>query len=503
MSTACAPEPSPGLEQPPSAWVTGSMHRVGETEVATGRTDHELAAARGGTDSFQVVVAGGRSGLTGVELEVGELTGPDGAALPASAVTRYREHYVEVTATSPDRSGTNRPGGPGRYADGLIPFVHPDTGEPLDGELRAAGAEVAPGLNQPYWIDVAVPADAVPGIYEGTWTATADGFRESGRITLTVSTIQLPARPSLRSVVLNWTGRTAVSRELLRHKLVPTSALPDPDDPLSQVVNVADVGLFSGADEGRCRLDPPPPVERIRAAAAREERSGALLLNYTADEIGGCDDVAESVRAWSRALHEAGVAQLLTQAPDPALFDDGTGRPAVDVWAMLPKQYEDDPELVAEARARGAEVWSYNALAQDGYSPKWLLDFAPIDFRIQPGFLNQQLGLGGILYWRADAWTDRPWDDVYAYSPDGYPGEGQLLYPGEQVGIDGGAVPSMRLKWLRDGVEDFELIGLARDRDPAGTDAAVRSVARDWQDWSPDPHRLAQARTVLLRLAGG
>ncbi|BBG04096.1 hypothetical protein PSA01_32620 [Pseudonocardia saturnea] len=475
------------------------MSRVGEFDPAESRADTSLLAARGEIESFQVVVSGGRSGLDGVDLEVGPLVGPEGAELPGT--TRYREHYVDVPESSPDRGGPNRPGAPGRYADALVPFVHPETGAPLDGEIRAAGVDVDPAANQPYWIDVDVPRDAVPGTYEGTWTVTADGFRESGRVTVDVADLQFPVRPSLRSLVLNWGAKESVSRELLRNKLVPTSALPPPGDPLAAIVNVTDVGLFSGADERRCRMTPPPPVEEIRAAAAQETRPGAQLLNYTADEIGGCDGLIEPVREWSRALHAAGVEQLITQAPDPALFDDGTGRPAVDIWALLPKQYVDDPDLVDRARELGSTVWSYNALAQDGYSPKWLIDFAPTDFRIQPGFLNQRLGLTGILYWRADYWTDDPWNDVHAYE-EGYPGEGQLVYPGEQVGIPDGAAPSLRLKWLRDGVEDYELIALARERDPGRTAQIVGTVARSWEDWTKDPTRLLEARSRLLGSGG-
>ena len=71
----------------------------------------------------------------------------------------------------------------------------------------------------------------------------------------------------------------------------------------------------------------------------------------------------------------------------------------------------------------------------------------------------------GVLYWRVDSWTDDPWHDVdtspHPSEAYHFPGEGMLVYPAETVGIDG-VVPSMRLKWIRDGVEDYEYIQILK-----------------------------------------
>lgn len=66
------------------------------------------------------------------------------------------------------------------------------------------------------------------------------------------------------------------------------------------------------------------------------------------------------------------------------------------------------------------------------------------------GFINQALGFTGLLYWAADYWTKDAWNDVDTYPIDGdhYPGEGMLVYPGEDAGVEG-TVPSLRLKWIR------------------------------------------------------
>jgi hypothetical protein len=152
---------------------------------------------------------------------------------------------------------------------------------------------------------------------------------------------------------------------------------------------------------------------------------------------------------------------------------------------------------VNEVLAKGDKAWSYNTLVQDAYSPKWLIDFSPMDFRIQPGFINQSLGLSGLLYWRVDLWSADPWNKVNAYGAGNYPGEGALLYPGTQVGV-AGVVPSMRLKWLRDGVEDFEYVAILKQMGRSDWALSVaRTAGADWNTWTRDPAQLQSARQLL------
>jgi len=109
---------------------------------------------------------------------------------------------------------------------------------------------------------------------------------------------------------------------------------------------------------------------------------------------------------------------------------DHEGRSAVDIWVMLPVMMDEAPDQVEAALERGEMIWSYAALVQDDYSPKWEIDFDPINYRIQPGFISQSLDLTGILYWSVDLWTDDPWHNVQTYTNDNghsYPGDGMLL----------------------------------------------------------------------------
>jgi hypothetical protein len=180
--------------------------------------------------------------------------------------------------------------------------------------------------------------------------------------------------------------------------------------------------------------------------------------------------------------------------PDPALYDDGsgTGAPAVDSWVLLPRQW---PSTLAGIPG---EVWSYNNLGGDHYSPKWQIDFLPINYRIQAGFLNQMLGATGLLYWAVDAWPSEAsaWDNVLLGPISGayWPGEGILIYPGSRVGTAEPA-PSMRLKYLRDGIQDYEYVELLKQSNLSSfIDAVIRPIARDWHTWTQDQSVLEAVR---------
>ena len=150
-------------------------------------------------------------------------------------------------------------------------------------------------------------------------------------------------------------------------------------------------------------------------------------------------------------------------APDEDLFDDGsgTGRSAVDIWVVLPRQYETCKELIRKAQQKGDQVWSYNCLVQDEFSPKWQLDYSITGFRIQPGFINYALGFDGFLYWLVDNWKvlEDPWTCLGESSLGNlYNGDGNLFYPGDDVGLVDSYAPSIRAKAIRDGLQDYELL---------------------------------------------
>ncbi len=484
---------------PPTVWVAPSLQRVRPDDAAQSTTSISLAAAKGETESFQIIVRAPAEGLTNVNVQAPALGGP--------TVTLYRESYLYLASGSGDwASNRNKPQGPGWYPDGLIPFRNPSTGQPLTGgSLTGAPFSVSSNKNQPVWVDVYVPPTTPAGTYTGTFTVTSTQVSASVNLTFKVWNFTLPLKTALKSCFMYWgTGSGGQDRgvlqsdsELLRNRLNPVSTNPSYERQLIDTLGLTSISLpfwSNASDSGS--MAPAPSVSEIQAAKAQHQQD-LYFYCYSADEINS-SALYPMIKAWGRALHGAGVDQLITMAPNPGLFDDGsgTGRSAVDDWVMLPKMYDGARSYVLQAQQKGDKAWSYNCLQQDDYSPKWLIDFAPINYRIQPGFINQSLGLVGLLYWRVDWWTSDPWNNVQAWP--GYPGEGMLVYPGAQVGLPGQVVPSLRLKYLRDGVDDYDYIELLKKAGYGDWALSLaRSIGPDWTNWSRDTNALEAARLQL------
>jgi hypothetical protein len=110
---------------------------------------------------------------------------------------------------------------------------------------------------------------------------------------------------------------------------------------------------------------------------------------------------------------------------------------------------------------------------------------------------------GGMSYWSGveDPWTDPKTLDrrVNGKGPL-YNGEGSIVYPGRAVGYDGIAA-SLRLKALRDGIEDFDYLALLeRMGRRAEAEKLVLPLAASWFAWETDPAAYRAARAKLAEL---
>jgi Domain of unknown function (DUF4091) len=491
-------------EQKWHVWTASGMERVGRTDPPFQHGKTSIWAARGEYEPFQIVISATSAAVTGVDLEASDLTGPGASIIPAAALTLYREHYVQVTSPSPDPGQGNRPLGKGWYPDALIPFADPQNGRRLTGESAASPFDVAPHTNQPVWVDIHVPSDARAGTYTGSVRVSSSELDVHIPVSLHVWNFTFPVKPTLKSSFgmhePNLTDRR-VHEVLLQHRVMPESVNPGDAREFEEKfgLNTTALRFWGNFNRTTCTMDLPPTEAQI-ASASKLYPSSLPLRMYPADEIDPCRNLFNTVRQWAANMHAANprIRNLVTVSPTPALYDDGrgSGRSAVDIWTLLPSAYEAARPQVLSVQAKGDDVWSYTALVQDSYSPKWEIDFAPINYRIQPGFISQSLGLTGILYWRVDLWSRAPWDDMHGFSIDGnfYPGEGMLVYPARQVS-EGSVLPSMRLKWIREGVDDYEYIAILKRLGRGGwaLDRA-RRVGADWRNWTRDPAVLESVR---------
>jgi len=369
--------------------------------------------------------------------------------------------------------------------------VNPETGESLSGaRFDAVPFDLTAGLNQPVWVDVYIPRSAVPGAYAAGITVTSDQGETVASASLTVWNFELPLKPScITHFPPFYDDSRATAIMLLKNRLMPAPPAQyerELIDDWGLTANSA--GFWGGATWGNCEMSPAPSVAEFQDSRDAHQ-DDILLYDYSADEISDCQNLYPTIRQWGENMHQVGIKQLIVMKPLVELSD------VVDIWSILPVQWDDSKDEIAQVQDLGNLVWSYTALNQDDYSPKWEIDFRPVEHRIY-GFINQSLILTGLLYWCVDYWQDMdPWGDVYSY--DEYPGEGFLIYRGEDVGING-AAPSMRLKWLREAVEDYEYVEILKGLDKGDWALnTIAPIAQDWRIWTRNTDSLYAVRQLL------
>jgi hypothetical protein len=494
----------------PILWVAPALSRVGQGDAAKDVGQIVLWAGRGEYESFQVVVRGSSGGLADATISASSLAGPGGRIIPAANIQIYREQYVHVGKGSPDRGGTNRPLGPGWYADALFPVNSGAANSP-------AQFTVAEGKNQPFWVDIFVPRTARPGEYHGSVSVSGQRDTASVQVTLHVWNFELPLRPSFRSAFwifndaaskppVSYADRAENQQLLLEHKIMPlTVDLAKEGEFINRFgLNISLLKWFDTSSYGHCNQPSPPTVADLLALKLKHQ-SGLPLTVYLGDEVTQCANIFPALKQWAANVRQAGLIPMLTATPLPELRDDPAhgSRAAADIWVLLPKQFVSNAEDVAAARKMGGQTWVYTAVVQDSYSPKWAIDFSPANYRILGGFLSQSQEVSGLLYWAVNSWAihgvpDR-WNNlIFKENAAGIPpGEGWLVYPGDAGGAPG-FIPSMRLKWIRKSVEDYEYVEMLKK---AGRGdwalQIVKTVAADWGHWSQDAESIERARREL------
>lgn len=461
-----------------------------------------LGAAKNEYEGFQLLIRAPKGGLSNVRVEVQPFQNEAGETLPPP--TLYREHYVYAHAVERDYYkretfvASNVPQGAGWYADALIPF---EVDEP-SARFRVQPFNVASFQNQPIWVDVYVPEDAQAGRYTSQYRVSSDQGEVTGEVKLEVWGFTLPKRPSLGSSFLVWKhNEKKLYIELLKHKLMPDHVESEYQAELIEDwgLRLVRLGFVGGADYKNCTMKAPPsPAELEEAASEQDERLSLYI--YPADEITDCTTLTPDLRAWAEVAHNAGVRNLIPMFPRADLYR-GEERSAVDIWVIYATQLMAEGALntIREVQAKGNEVWSYTALAAEPHAPQWALNYSAFDFRLLAGFINLRYDMTGLLYWRVDNWSEDPWRTLQVTGdPSNYPaGEGMLVYPGEAVGVKG-VVPSIRLKWLREGVEDYEYGQFLKDthkQDELNT--IVQGVAKDWYHWTKEVGVLESSRQEL------
>jgi hypothetical protein len=494
-------------------WVAPGLDRVGRTDSAGTASSISLSSARGETVDSQVIVQAPAGGLTNLNVSASSLSGPSGASIPASSLTLYREYYLTVTGTANYGGGSNPPLGSGTYPEPLIPFLDPETGSSLCASaatLKACNATLSAGQNQPYWLDISVPhgtTNSPPGTYTGTISITADQGNAMIPVTLTVWNFELPEQPSELSLWTLWSPAAGNTTATLAKALMRNKVMGWYDVAASASSDMTSVGLNrSGLDSYyfigiQCNgsYSSLPTTNQINTAAANFP-AGLGLDFYLADELNGCTGDYAPIKTMGTNAHAANrsVKTMMTiNTPDPNLYG------SVDHWVLL-----DSVQQWPVLPFTGGDLWSYTSCnAGFGNTPEWMVDYPPINERIQAGFLNWTQGATGILYYRSDGWTAGnaigSWNNVDTTACGGglgRPGDGIFLYPPGPIASTESA-PGIRLKAIRDGIQDYEYAQILKNLGQVPfVNSVLQPIASSWSNWNHSPSALENARLQLGQL---
>jgi len=534
-------------------WVTPNTRRTLREDPRPNDASNTATvwAARNECRSFQILVRSDAPART-INIDPADLFGPDGAALRAADARLFRQHQLHITA------GTyrNTDFKPGWYPDALIPFSHPITQKPLPpARFTAVPFDLPANETHGFWVDLAVPADARPGRYTGQYRITSDGNKLAKvSVVLTVWDFALPRISTLQTAFGSPAGRmrsyyrklatagkepepadwpaveTQCAQLLTEHRInaTPPSATltpvaqPDgsfriPADQvaaLRQFVDIIQVNAIQVPHPNNAVKDPDAERAKLHAwlaafdrAAAELNRSHITFYTYLLDEPND-EKAYRYVQKWGKAIRQANsVVKVMvveqTRTQDPA-WGDLYG--AVDIWCPLFCLF--DPDDAARRQALGETLWTYTALCQGKEkTPWWHTDYPLLNYRA-PAWMAWRYRMRGLLYWGGLSYWDQvadPWIEPNTYRPKGegnlaFNGEGCIVYPARPVGYDGIA-PSLRLKALRDSIQDYEYLailerlGLAKE-----ADQIVLDLTPSFYRWNPDPAAYDSARAQLAAL---
>lgn len=514
----------PVWSQEPVVWVASPWQHVLRSTEPGDATSAKISAARNEYEAIRVIIRAGAQALTDVRVTASDLTGP-GGRIGAKNIALFKEHYIDIFEPSRRSKAPT-----GWYPDALIPI-----GSGGDSKVTAAQhppqpMNVEPGTNQGVWVDVYIPHDTVPGEYSGSITVMADGA-PLGAVALTVRVqpFTLPDEIAMRSNfgslgnrLSSHLGMDAGSPEfaavedkyidmLLDHRAIPSSlgniwpkwtpegGIDDSGSGERLREMIEDRHVNSLKVPFAYRTQPEKCRAYLRDMADYLQSKGWLDLAYIylKDEPNNAEQY-EIVRQQGELIGESGIKRMCTEQTVTSNPEWGTLNGAVDIWCPLWYLYD---EPTAQQRQKlGEEIWTYTALCQgNGKAPFWQIDFAPVQFRA-PFWVSWHYDVKGFLYWSSIYWTEGqdPW--TTPHFRDQYWGEGMLLYPGKKVGLSG-PVGSIRLKLIRESLEDFEYMTLAAQQGhQAEVDEIVDSLTQSFDDWSDNPEAYQAGRAKIAAL---
>ncbi len=451
--------------------------------------EYTLDAARGEGESAQLV-AFSLEENPGVSVKV--LQQPaleDGTLLPAEALKVSPVGYVKVT--NPQYTMEHL----GYWPDPILEYLQ----KPVALEKQTY---------QSWWLDVQVPEDQKPGLYQGSLQVSdANGNDILMPFAVRVhdftlkhgvpyfSPCCLPYQDSFQSYVTDrrqyWED---IASMLIQHRLDPAEIyyFMDRSFLVENAKWLIDHGA-TGFNMGFINKEVDDAfANQIADAYRRCQEAGILdkayIYCYDEKPASMFDMIKRSLR---RTRQIAPGIPICTTLYDASFGETSGLDEVIDQWIPLNTSYDRNADAVLRARSRGDKVAWYVCCAPTSPFANILLDQPAAGNRLLMGFMAKKYGTEGFLYYSTCRWLEtqsngktspittpvdgnstllaEPWKGE---SFRNFPGDGRLIYPGKDAPL-----PTARLKSMRDGMEDWMYMDLL---EKALSDSA--NMPADWQE---------------------
>jgi Glycoside hydrolase 123, catalytic domain/Glycoside hydrolase 123 N-terminal domain len=515
----------PGSSDKVGLWWASSGWKIGRDKSLPEAKGQAIMikTARNEAEAAQLVVRP-TAPLRALTVRAGDLTGPDGAAIPAANVDVLKVAYVN-TERPTDKS--------------TVAGLWPDPLPPLKGPI-----DLAPNKNQPFWIRVKTPRSVPAGIYKGSLRIQGQDYNADVPLQVEVYDFVLPDRMTCTTAfgfspsnVFHYQKLTNLQqkRQVIEkywasfsaHHISPYDPSPlddlrvvwphitasTPPDQIKPVFHwdAWDAAIERGIDHyhfNSFRLSIPG----LGGGTFQSRRQPELFgfgedtPQYKAAFNAYCRAMQEHLRqkGW---LDEAyvywfdepapkdypfvmnGFRKLKKDAPDINRMLTEQVEPSLvggpNIWCPTSNNYRDEP--ARERRQHGDKIWWYVCTGPKAPYCTLFLDHPGTELRVWL-WQTWQRKISGILVWETDYWTSsaaypdanhpqNPYADPMSWrsgysTPKGQKrpwgnGDGRFIYPPEAAAdahpsapVLDGPVATIRWEMLRDGIEDYEYMAM-------------------------------------------
>lgn len=169
-----------------------------------------------------------------------------------------------------------------------------------------------------------------------------------------------------------------------------------------------------------------------------------------------------------------------------------------DIWVPQLGRFDNQMQLLRDRMESGHDVWFYTCLFPNKHYLNRLMDYPLLKVRLLH-WLNFRYGFTGFLHWGWNFWTPEPMKDtqpvIDANTQLLPPGDAFIVYPDRE----GKSVySSIRLEAMREGIEDYELLHVLQQKNPALAEQISEAAIQSLTEYVRDPAAFRQIERRLL-----